>query len=394
MMGLRVAKESHMSVGMSEMFSLHAEEAVRLAYLLTLDRNTAQDVTRRAFLRVLGRFLDLKNPAEFTYHLRRTIVNQTHRRARRQRIRRFVGLPAPTRESAGPRPGRRDEIWGSLAVLAQRRRTALVLRYYADLSERETADLLGCSEGTVGSLASSGAAVVRDHLPSGASTAEVLDHLRRTLRNHAAEIRPDHSLEERVSTGARRRRQLLLVAIALLVIPILSTTALLGLGALDASDRDRPLTDPVLLLTGNELPEFELRGFVAATGEACYELVAAGEKADLCVLPDYEQELASAVKRIPALGKTVVWGWVADEVFTLEAIRADGLPVRDPLRNPVPLHAHPGDFPVRGSYFVAVFSAKKGTLHARAGDRRLLSSEEWIVPQRSSGRDGGDQTSS
>ena len=48
----------------------------------------------------------------------------------------------------------RDEMWAAISRLPPRQRACLVLRFYEDLSIRDTARLLGCSEGTVKSQTS------------------------------------------------------------------------------------------------------------------------------------------------------------------------------------------------------------------------------------------------
>jgi len=52
--------------------------------------------------------------------------------------------------------GLRDGLWHELAALPPRQRAAIVLRYYEDLSESRTAELMGCSVGTVKSQVSAG----------------------------------------------------------------------------------------------------------------------------------------------------------------------------------------------------------------------------------------------
>jgi RNA polymerase sigma factor (sigma-70 family) len=54
-----------------------------------------------------------------------------------------------------------DVMWRSLALLPERQRTVLVLRYYVDLADREIARLIGASEGTVRSLAARAFAALR-----------------------------------------------------------------------------------------------------------------------------------------------------------------------------------------------------------------------------------------
>lgn len=55
----------------------------------------------------------------------------------------------------------RDELWTQLQTIAPRQRAALVLRYYEDLSEEQTADILGCSLRTVKSLVARGMQAMR-----------------------------------------------------------------------------------------------------------------------------------------------------------------------------------------------------------------------------------------
>jgi RNA polymerase sigma factor (sigma-70 family) len=56
----------------------------------------------------------------------------------------------------------RDAMWTALQGLPTRQRAAVVLRYYEDLSERETADVLGCSLGAVNQLVARGIATLRE----------------------------------------------------------------------------------------------------------------------------------------------------------------------------------------------------------------------------------------
>jgi RNA polymerase sigma factor (sigma-70 family) len=61
-------------------------------------------------------------------------------------------------------PALRDELWRALATLPERQRAAVVLRYYEDLSERETAQILGVSTGAVSQLVVRAMASLRDHV--------------------------------------------------------------------------------------------------------------------------------------------------------------------------------------------------------------------------------------
>src|SRR5439155_1596177 len=147
----------------------HLASARRLAYLVTGDRGLAEDLVQDAFLRMFGRFQDLRDPGAFEAYLRRTVVNLSRKHFRRRRVERAyverqagsLGVEASDRDVAGEQALRR-----ALLALPLRQRTAIVLRFYEDLSERQTADLLRCRPGTVKSLVSRGMEALRSSIDS------------------------------------------------------------------------------------------------------------------------------------------------------------------------------------------------------------------------------------
>ena len=149
------------------LYAAHAPDAARLAYLLTGDRALAEDLTQEAFVRMFGRFRDLRHPEAFAAYLRKTVVNlvRSHFRRRgveRNYLERESRLARTTEQAAG-----HDEMWDALRGLTHRQRAAIVLRYYEDLSEAQTADVLGCAVGTVKSLVSRGLDQLRAGLSEG-----------------------------------------------------------------------------------------------------------------------------------------------------------------------------------------------------------------------------------
>ena len=92
--------------------------------------------------------------------LRRAIVNLHTSGLRRRRLERAwlskEGPESARRVSSQPDVGAREDLWKALATLPARQRAALVLRYYEDLSERETSEVLGCSVAAVKSLVARG----------------------------------------------------------------------------------------------------------------------------------------------------------------------------------------------------------------------------------------------
>ena len=152
---------------LEELYQRTAPAAVRLAYFLSGDRELAQDLVQDAFARVAGRFHHLRRPDAFDAYLRRTIVNLFTSDLRRRRLerryleRRRLDLPP---EHAIADVVERDRMWAALSTLPQRQRAAVVLRFYEDLSEREVAEVLGCSTRAVNSLVAHAMTSLRERL--------------------------------------------------------------------------------------------------------------------------------------------------------------------------------------------------------------------------------------
>jgi RNA polymerase sigma-70 factor (sigma-E family) len=154
--------------GMADLYARHVPAGLRLAYLLTGDRSQAEDLTHDAFVRCVGRFSHLRAHQAFDAYLRRAIVNLHTSRLRRLRLERRTieheGHRAGGLTASMPDVAERDEVWRALASLPARQRAALVLRFYEDLSERDTASVLGCSLAAVKSLVARGSGALRDVL--------------------------------------------------------------------------------------------------------------------------------------------------------------------------------------------------------------------------------------
>lgn len=144
---------------LAELYDRHAGEATRIAFLMTGDRHLAEDLAQEAFVRLAGRFLDLRNPDAFGAYLRRTVINLSHGHFRRRKVERtYLEKHGQSDQTPGRIPDveGRDELWRALSTLSSRQRAAIILRYYEDLSEAQTADALGCSVGAVKSLVNRG----------------------------------------------------------------------------------------------------------------------------------------------------------------------------------------------------------------------------------------------
>lgn len=134
----------------------HALEATRLAYFLVGDAQTAEDLVQDAFVRIMGRWGSLRKPDAFRAYLSRAVVNLSKKHFRRKGLERaFVRREkqvGPSGLESMPDVAVKDELWRALRSLPHRQRTAVVLRYYADMSEHEAADAMGCSVGAINSL--------------------------------------------------------------------------------------------------------------------------------------------------------------------------------------------------------------------------------------------------
>ena len=126
---------------------------VRLAYLLTSDREVAEEVVHDAVLALRPRWDAIDDPPAY---LRTAVVNRCRSWLRRQRTAR-AHVPAPAEEvGLGA-----DELWDALATLGDRHRTAIVLRFYEDLPDTDIAAALGCRPATVRTLVHRGLAQLR-----------------------------------------------------------------------------------------------------------------------------------------------------------------------------------------------------------------------------------------
>jgi RNA polymerase sigma-70 factor (sigma-E family) len=129
-------------------------------------RAEAEDLLQGAYERAYRRWGRISRRADPERYVRQILVNASIDRWRR--LRRHPEIPLA---ASGADPGAadtaaavadRDLLLRGLAALPPRQRAVLVLRYFEDLSEAQTALMLGCSVGTVKSQAARGLARLRD----------------------------------------------------------------------------------------------------------------------------------------------------------------------------------------------------------------------------------------
>lgn len=138
----------------------------RTAWLLCGDAHQAEELVQQTFTRVYLSWSRAREGNPLAY-ARRTLANlntDTWRRRRREVL--LATVPDAGVTGGEERHADRDRLVRALATLTRRQRRIVVLRHLEGLSEREVADALGVSVGTVKSTASRGLAQLRTVLGS------------------------------------------------------------------------------------------------------------------------------------------------------------------------------------------------------------------------------------
>ncbi len=142
----------------------HYVHLVRLCGLLVGSREGAEDIVQEVFVRGASRIADLP-PEEVGPYLRTAVANEWKNRRRRMALdRRARARLAPTGSDGGRTEPDHNEMWQVVLRLPPKQRACLVLRFYEDLSEKETARVLGVSVGTVKSQTSRALSKMRKEL--------------------------------------------------------------------------------------------------------------------------------------------------------------------------------------------------------------------------------------
>lgn len=137
----------------TELYTAHYRPLVRVATLILRDVSEAEEVVQDAFVAMHGRWHRLRDPDRAVGYLRQSVVNACRSRLRHRAVElRHPPLPPPdviSAESSALAAIERESVRAALAQLSERQRTAIVLRYYADLSEAQVAEAMGISAGSV-----------------------------------------------------------------------------------------------------------------------------------------------------------------------------------------------------------------------------------------------------
>ena len=147
---------------------------LRTAYLISGDRHTAEDLTQTAFAKLYLAWDKVRDQGSIDGYVRRIVVNEHNslwRRAWKRRELSSDQLPEDHHHDDYD-DGAGRELWDLVQTLPRRARAVVVLRYYEELSEAETAEVLGISVGTVKSQASRALAALRERAPQALDPTE------------------------------------------------------------------------------------------------------------------------------------------------------------------------------------------------------------------------------
>jgi RNA polymerase sigma-70 factor (sigma-E family) len=140
---------------------------LRTAHALCRDPHRAEDLVQSALEHTYAAWPRIRDARAVDAYVRRAMYHEhvgAWRRTGRGAEKSAAEVPESSRSAAdgsGLSFDERQELWTLVCRLPPRQRTAVVLRYYEDLSEAETAGVLGCAVGTVKSNTSRGLATLR-----------------------------------------------------------------------------------------------------------------------------------------------------------------------------------------------------------------------------------------
>ena len=156
-----------------ELYAAHYRSLARLAAALVRDIPTAEEVVQDAFVAMHGGWQRLRDADKALAYLRQSVVNRC------RSVLRHRAVVGPSLQKGPPDQSRaahdvlvpleQHSVRAALRDLPDRQREAIVLRYYADLSEEETAAAMGISRGAARSHTARGMSALRAALEQATS---------------------------------------------------------------------------------------------------------------------------------------------------------------------------------------------------------------------------------
>ena len=129
----------------------------RASYLLCGDWHLADDIVQETLVKTYRHWSRVRTADNPDAYVRRILLNEANRHWKRHRFAAVPAEPAADDLFQADDVGRaidRIALLNALGQLTPRQRATVVLRYFEGFSERDTAAVLGCTEGTVKSQTS------------------------------------------------------------------------------------------------------------------------------------------------------------------------------------------------------------------------------------------------
>jgi RNA polymerase sigma-70 factor (sigma-E family) len=150
----------------SEFVEARSSSLFRTAYLMVGDHQLAQDLLQEALVKTLIAWPRLRDRANVDAYTRRIVVTTSISWRRRRSFHERPTGTVPERIDPDPVEAvvTHDAVIAALLTVPPRQRAAIVLRYYQDLTEAQTAEVMGCSVGAVKSQVAAGLKRLREEL--------------------------------------------------------------------------------------------------------------------------------------------------------------------------------------------------------------------------------------
>jgi len=164
-----------------ELVERYRDLAFRTAYLITRSAAEAEDAAQDAFVKAYYALDRFRRQEPFRPWLLRIVSNEAKNRVRSARRREGLALrlaeggpsgdAGPSPESAATARETQEALLAALAALREEDRLVIAYRYLLELSEAETAEVLGVRPGTVKSRLSRALGRLRERVPAGLALA-------------------------------------------------------------------------------------------------------------------------------------------------------------------------------------------------------------------------------
>jgi RNA polymerase sigma-70 factor (sigma-E family) len=155
-------------LGFEEYVRTRGAALVRFARLVAGDDQLGEDLAQEVLARAYPRWHRIVRSDRPEVYLRRAVVNARatwwRRLSNREQPREAAGRELPAGGDPSGPAGERDAMWREVSRLPVRQRAVVVLRYYEDLDDASTAEILGCSTATVRTHAMRALAALRERL--------------------------------------------------------------------------------------------------------------------------------------------------------------------------------------------------------------------------------------